>query len=50
MCLSLSAHMITMSRRAVREAHPEMTEAEALLEWVAINYGRELAEKLRDRV
>ena len=50
MCLSMSAHMISMSRRAVRQARPELSEAEALLEWVAINYGRDLAEKLRDRV
>ena len=39
-----------MSRRALHQARSHLTEQEILLEWVAINYGNELAEALRDRV
>lgn len=50
LCLSLSAEAIRLSRRAVRRARPELDEREALLEWVRITYGPELAAGVRDRV
>lgn len=50
LCFRLSAEVIEMSRRALHQARSHLTEQEILLEWVAINYGNELAEALRDRV
>ena len=47
---SLSAEVIEMSRRAIRKLHPDWSEREVLLEWAAVHYGRELADKLRARM
>lgn len=47
---SLSAEVIEMSRRAIRKLHPEWSEREVLLEWAAVHYGRDLADKLRVRM
>lgn len=45
---SLSAEVIEMSRRAIRKIHPDWSERDVLLEWAAVHYGRDLADKLRD--
>jgi hypothetical protein len=36
-----------LSRRAIARAHPELSEAEVELEWVALQYGKPLADALR---
>jgi len=46
-CQSLSRTAIELSRRAIRRRHPEMTEAEVGLMWVALNYGQEWADRIR---
>ena len=45
---SLSAEVIEMSRRAIRRLHPDWSERDVLLEWAAVHYGRDLADRLRD--
>lgn len=47
---SLSASVISMSREAIRRRHPEYTETDVLLRFVALNYGAELADRLRARL
>lgn len=42
-----SADVIRMSRAALAHARPEMTPQERDLYWVELNYGRDLAERLR---
>ncbi|MFI5271739.1 MAG: hypothetical protein ACHQ4H_01730 [Ktedonobacterales bacterium] len=44
---SLSATTIALSRRALRRTHPEMSDQDALLAWVAQQYDPELARRLR---
>jgi hypothetical protein len=44
---SLSATVVDLSRRAIRRAHPDLSEREVLLRWVALHYGEELAERVR---
>lgn len=44
---ALTSAAIRMARRAIQDQHPEMTQEEVLLEFVAVHYGRELAEKVR---
>lgn len=44
----LSATAINLSRRAVARAHPEWNAQEVALEFVALNYGADLAYRLRD--
>jgi hypothetical protein len=50
MALALSAQVIGMARRALRRWSPEMTEAEADLRFVELNYGAELAAGLREHL
>jgi hypothetical protein len=50
MALALSAQVIGMARRALRRAHPELSETEAALRFVELHYGRELAEGVRRRL
>jgi hypothetical protein len=47
---SLSESTIRLSRRAVARAHPELSEEEALLLWVELNYGADLAAGVRERL
>ena len=47
LAIGLSATVIELSRRALREAHPELPEAEIEVLWVGLHYGRELAEGIR---
>ena len=44
--LSLSAEVITMARRAIRRLHPDWTETQIGLEFVATHYGPDLARRL----
>ena len=44
---SLSSTVVELSRQAIRDRHPEWSEREVLLEWAAVHYGRELAERVR---
>ena len=44
---SLTAHTISLARRAIQRARPELSEQEVLLEFVALHYGRELADAVR---
>ena len=43
---SLSSTVICLSRRAIRRRHPDLSEDEVSLEFVAIHYGRDLADGL----
>lgn len=45
---SLSASVISLSRRAIKRAHPELNETELKLKIVACHYGEELANRIRD--
>jgi hypothetical protein len=45
---SLTLRAIALSRRALSRLHPEATEREILLRWVALHYGEELELELRD--
>ncbi|MDQ2905575.1 MAG: hypothetical protein M3Y81_18780 [Chloroflexota bacterium] len=44
---SLSQSGIEWSRQSIREAHPEASEEEIRLLWVALYYGQELADAVR---
>ena len=44
---SLSATVIGLSRAAIQRRHPELSETEVLLRWVALHYGEDLAERVR---
>lgn len=41
---------MSLSRRAIRTRHPDWSEQEVLLEFVAVHYGRELAERVRNHL
>jgi hypothetical protein len=43
---SLSDTVIELVRRAIERAHPELSPRGILVHFVAIHYGRELAEKV----
>ena len=45
---ALSADVITRSRRAIRRRHPDESELEIRLRFVALHYGDELARRVRD--
>ena len=47
LALSLSETTRRMARRAIRRAHPEASEEEIDLIFVALHYGQELADRLR---
>jgi len=47
MARGLSATMIELSRRALRANMPSATEGEVMDRWVALNYGEQLARRLR---
>src|SRR4051812_6742908 len=50
MARSLSATVIALSRRALRERMPGASEAEVMNRWLALNYGEDLARRVRDFV
>jgi predicted RNA-binding Zn ribbon-like protein len=45
--ISLSETVIRLARRAIRQQNPRLDDREALLLFVSIHYGSELAEDLR---
>ena len=47
MALALSAQIIGLARRAIRQSLPGATETEVGLRFVELHYGRELAADLR---
>lgn len=47
---SLSSTVIDLSRRALRDAMTAATDAEVMDRWVALNYGEDLARRVRDYV
>ena len=46
MALRLSDETIALARRAIARARPELTKAERDIEFVRVQYGAALAEKL----
>ena len=44
---ALSATAIRLSRRAIRRANPNASERELKLLFIELNYGRELADRIR---
>jgi hypothetical protein len=47
MALGLSAQVIGLAHRAIREAHPGLSATEAGLRFVELHYGAELAAGVR---
>ena len=47
LALSLSHTVIELSRRALRERMPGVSEREVLLRWVGQQYGADLEQRLR---
>jgi len=47
MARSMSRTVIDLSRAALRERMPSASEEEMLLRWVALQYGAELGERVR---
>lgn len=47
---SLSATVIDLSRRALRDTMTAASEAEVMNRWLALNYGEDLARRVRDYV
>jgi hypothetical protein len=47
LALSFSATMISLARRAIERAHPDLSDEERSLMFVDLHYGRELAGDLR---
>jgi len=45
---SLSQTVMGLSWRAIRRANPEASEEEVALKFVALHYGEELADRLRE--
>ena len=44
---SLSQSLILMNRQTLQKLHPEMSEEELALLFVELNYGKELADRVR---
>ena len=47
---TLSATVISLARRAIRERHPDWSELEVMLEFVRTHYGSDLADRIRARL
>jgi len=45
---SLSSTVIGLSRQALRESMKDATDAELMDRWLALNYGEDLARRVRD--
>jgi hypothetical protein len=50
MCREMTAGAIALSRRALARARPELSAIELSIEWIAIQYGTELADRVRRRL
>lgn len=47
---SVSGSVIDMSRRAIARNHPEWSEVEVKVEFVKLNYGEAIADRVRQRM
>jgi hypothetical protein len=45
--LELSSEALEMAQRAIKRAHPELSELEAKLLFVEVTYGKDLADRVR---
>ena len=45
--LELSSEALEMAQRAIKRAHPELSELEAKLLFVEVTYGKDLADGVR---
>ena len=45
--LDLSCELIRMSKAAIRRRYPEFTEDDVRIKFIELNYGNELAEKVK---
>ncbi len=48
--LAMTAQALVMSRRALRQRHPELSEQDVLLLWAEIHYGTVLADRVRQHL
>ena len=48
--LAMTAQALAMSRRALRQRHPELSEQDVLLLWAEIHYGTVLADRVRQHL
>ena len=48
--LQLSGEALEMAQRAIRRAHPELSELEAKLLFVEVTYGKDLADRVRSHL
>lgn len=47
---SVSSSVIEMSRRAIARCHPDWSEVEVKVEFVKLNYGEAIADRVRQRI
>jgi hypothetical protein len=47
LALALSQHVAYLAREAIRRAHPGASETEIDLQYVALHYGQDLADRVR---
>ena len=47
--LVMSAEMVQLSRQALRRIHPALSEDELKLLWIELNYGKDLANRVRQK-
>jgi hypothetical protein len=47
---SVSSSVIDMSRRAIARCHPDWSEVEVKVEFVKLNYGEAIADRVRQRI
>lgn len=47
LALSMSGWAIAMAKRAIRRVHPEASEEEVGLRFVELQYGKDLADRVR---
>lgn len=45
--LELSGEALEMAQRAIKRAHPELSDLEAKLLFVEVTYGKDLADRVR---
>lgn len=45
---SLTTMVISLSRRAIARANPQLSQQEVDLMWVELNYGEKIADQLRN--
>jgi hypothetical protein len=50
LALSLSDRVIWLARRAIRRTMPEASEQEVRLKFVAVHYGQDLADRVREHL